>query len=155
MNFKSMTAAAPLAVLALCIAGCGKETEAAKTPEPPTVEVATVEQRDVPIYSEWIGTMDGYVNADIKAQVSGYLLKQDYVGIGAMNALRRKAYGAWHRRLTSGRKGMGAMADDWSVAARRTRRSGLFRRWSVQRQRGQAEYDPRLVRDARRADSHI
>jgi len=40
--------------------------------------VATVEQKDVPIYSEWIGTLDGFVNADIKAQVSGYLLKQDY-----------------------------------------------------------------------------
>jgi membrane fusion protein (multidrug efflux system) len=40
--------------------------------------VANVEQRDVPIYNEWIGTLDGFVNADIKAQVSGYLLKQDY-----------------------------------------------------------------------------
>ena len=37
-----------------------------------------MEQKDVPIYSEWIGTLDGFVNADIKAQVSGYLLKQDY-----------------------------------------------------------------------------
>jgi len=37
-----------------------------------------VEQKDVPIYGEWIGTLDGMVNADIKAQVSGYLLKQDY-----------------------------------------------------------------------------
>jgi membrane fusion protein (multidrug efflux system) len=37
-----------------------------------------VEQKDVPIYGEWIGTLDGLVNADIKAQVSGYLLKQDY-----------------------------------------------------------------------------
>jgi membrane fusion protein (multidrug efflux system) len=41
--------------------------------------VATVEQRDVPIYSEWIGTLDGLVNADIKAEVSGYLQKQDYL----------------------------------------------------------------------------
>ena len=46
--------------------------------EPPVVEVVQVEQKDVPIYSEWIGTLDGLVNADIKAQVSGYLLKQDY-----------------------------------------------------------------------------
>jgi len=37
-----------------------------------------VEQKDVPIYGEWIGTLDGMVNADIKAQVSGYLLKQEY-----------------------------------------------------------------------------
>jgi membrane fusion protein (multidrug efflux system) len=42
------------------------------------VEVVQVEQRDVPIYSEWIGTLDGFVNADIKAEVSGYLLEQAY-----------------------------------------------------------------------------
>ena len=57
--------------------GCTKPTQAAR-PEALSVEVASVEQRDVPIYSEWIGTLDGYVNADIKAQVPGYLLKQDY-----------------------------------------------------------------------------
>src|SRR6185295_15512654 len=45
---------------------------------PPDVQVVPVEQRDVPIYSEWIGTLDGMVNAAIKAQVSGYLLKQAY-----------------------------------------------------------------------------
>jgi RND family efflux transporter MFP subunit len=58
--------------------GCLRSTQAAKAPEPPTVEVVLVEQKDVPIYSEWIGTLDGLVNADIKAQVSGYLLKQAY-----------------------------------------------------------------------------
>jgi RND family efflux transporter MFP subunit len=42
------------------------------------VEVVQVEQKDVPIYSEWIGTTDGMVNADIKAQVIGYLLRQNY-----------------------------------------------------------------------------
>ena len=47
-------------------------------PRPLDVEVARVEQRDVPVYSEWIGTTDGMVNADIKAQVTGYLLRQDY-----------------------------------------------------------------------------
>ena len=44
----------------------------------PAVEVAQVEQRDVPIYGEWIGTLAGQVNADIKAQVTGYLLRRDY-----------------------------------------------------------------------------
>ena len=58
--------------------GCSNNTQAAKASEPPTVEVVQVEQRDVPIYTEWIGTLDGFVNADIKAQVSGYLQKQDY-----------------------------------------------------------------------------
>jgi membrane fusion protein (multidrug efflux system) len=50
----------------------------AQTPAPPVVEVARVEQRDVPIYSEWIGTLTGQVNADIKAQVAGYLLTKNY-----------------------------------------------------------------------------
>src|SRR6266436_8939329 len=47
-------------------------------PRPLDVEVVRVEQKDVPVYSEWIGTTDGMVNADIKAQVTGYLLRQDY-----------------------------------------------------------------------------
>jgi membrane fusion protein (multidrug efflux system) len=42
------------------------------------VEVVRVEQKDVPVYSDWIGTTEGIVNADIKAEVSGYLLRQDY-----------------------------------------------------------------------------
>ena len=44
----------------------------------PDVEVLKVEQKDVPIYGEWIGTLDGLVNADVRAQVTGYLLKQGY-----------------------------------------------------------------------------
>src|SRR5258708_2784672 len=59
-------------------AGCTNATSAAKPAAPPDVQVAQVVQQDVPIYSEWIGTLDGMVNADIKAQVSGYLLDQNY-----------------------------------------------------------------------------
>jgi RND family efflux transporter MFP subunit len=44
----------------------------------PDVEVVQVEQKDVPIYGEWIGTLDGLTNADVRAQVTGYLLRQDY-----------------------------------------------------------------------------
>ena len=62
----------------LVSAGCSRRTQAAGTPPPAEVEVVSVVQKDVPIYSEWIGTLDGLVNADIKAQVSGYLLKQAY-----------------------------------------------------------------------------
>jgi len=47
-------------------------------PPPPEVLVVDVIQKDVPIYSEWVGTMDGLVNATIRAQVSGYLIKQNY-----------------------------------------------------------------------------
>src|SRR5271167_3679688 len=44
----------------------------------PDVEVVQVEQKDVPIYGEWIGTLDGLTNADVRAQVTGYLLRQEY-----------------------------------------------------------------------------
>jgi RND family efflux transporter MFP subunit len=44
----------------------------------PVVEVVPVEQKDVPIFGEWIGTLDGLVNADVRAQVTGYLLRQGY-----------------------------------------------------------------------------
>jgi hypothetical protein len=44
----------------------------------PDVQVLQVQQEDVPIYGEWIGTLDGLVNADVRAQVTGYLLKQGY-----------------------------------------------------------------------------
>ena len=56
--------------------GCEKEKMA--PPPPPTVEVAEVIQKDVPVYNEWVGTADGMVNAVIRAQVSGYLIKQNY-----------------------------------------------------------------------------
>ncbi|HEY3037818.1 MAG TPA: efflux RND transporter periplasmic adaptor subunit [Pyrinomonadaceae bacterium] len=62
---------------ALIVAGrSNKPAQAA--PRPLDVEVVQVRQEDVPVYSEWIGTTEGMVNADIKAQVTGYLLRQDY-----------------------------------------------------------------------------
>jgi membrane fusion protein (multidrug efflux system) len=70
----------PSAFLALAgvvvLAGCGKKE--APPPPPPTVEVAPVVQKDVPVYQEWIGTLDGFVNADIRPQIEGYLLRQSY-----------------------------------------------------------------------------
>ena len=71
-------AAVVLIAAVLVAAACTKSTSAAGSPPPPEVEVANVDQRDVPIYHEWIGTLDGLVNAAIKAQVSGYLLSQNY-----------------------------------------------------------------------------
>jgi membrane fusion protein (multidrug efflux system) len=55
-----------------------KHASGAATAAPPEVMVAQVEQRDVPIYGEWIGTLAGQVNANVQAQVPGYLLKRDY-----------------------------------------------------------------------------
>jgi len=67
------------AVAALCIlvSGCNRSQATIARPVP-EVEVATVETRDVPMYSEWVATLDGYVNAEIRPQVSGYIIKQNY-----------------------------------------------------------------------------
>ena len=69
-----------LAPAALILSSCSGTTSAAGAPPPapPEVEVAQVEQRNVPIYREWIGTLAGRVNAAIKAQITGYLLAQGY-----------------------------------------------------------------------------
>src|SRR3984957_18139398 len=65
------------AVLTLAMAGCGR-TQAAAPPPLPEVRVAPVVQQDVPVYSEWVATLDGYVNAQVRPQVSGYIIKQNY-----------------------------------------------------------------------------
>ena len=62
--------------LLLFLTAC--EKQAAAPPPPPEVEVVSVEQRDVPLYSEWVATLDGYVNAQIQPQVTGYLTKRNY-----------------------------------------------------------------------------
>jgi membrane fusion protein (multidrug efflux system) len=64
-------------VTALCISSCRKE-QAAAVPQMPEVEVVQVVRKDVPLVGEWVGTTDGLVNAAIRAQVSGYLIRQDY-----------------------------------------------------------------------------
>jgi RND family efflux transporter MFP subunit len=61
--------------LAVTHSGAKSGTQA---PPAAAVEVAPVEQRDVPVYGEWIGTLAGQVNADVKAQVTGYLLRRGY-----------------------------------------------------------------------------
>jgi RND family efflux transporter MFP subunit len=63
-------------VILLSSLGCGK-SEQPQT-HPPEVVVARVEQRDVPIWNEWVGTLEGLVNAQIKPQVTGYLLRQTF-----------------------------------------------------------------------------
>ncbi|HEU0183812.1 MAG TPA: efflux transporter periplasmic adaptor subunit, partial [Blastocatellia bacterium] len=70
-------------VIALLIAvsgskGKGKTPASSSAPPPANVEVAEVKLETVPIYSEWIGSLDGMVNAEIRAQVTGYLLRQRY-----------------------------------------------------------------------------
>jgi membrane fusion protein, multidrug efflux system len=69
---------APLLVFTpvLALIGCQKSQQPAN--QPPDVEVVEVLQRDVPLSKEWVGTLDGLVNAQIRPQVTGYLLRQNY-----------------------------------------------------------------------------
>jgi RND family efflux transporter MFP subunit len=65
-------------VLLVLSEACGNKSVSAAPAAPPTVQVVEVAQRDVPVYHEWIATLDGYVNAVIQPQVSGYLVQQNY-----------------------------------------------------------------------------
>ena len=73
----SLAATAFAAALALAATACKK---AAPVTAPPTPEVVVTEviQRDVQLYSEWVGTTEGFVNAEIYPKISGYLVKQNY-----------------------------------------------------------------------------
>jgi len=64
-----------MAIAVLMLAGCGEKPKAAG---PIPVKITSVIQRDVPIYREWIGTTVGYVTAQIRPKVSGYLVSQNY-----------------------------------------------------------------------------
>lgn len=79
-HVRSISFAKPLLLLfaafVFFLSGCGNGQ--APPPKPPDVEVTAVVQKDVPVYSEWVTTLDGYVNAQIKPQVTGYLIKQNY-----------------------------------------------------------------------------
>jgi membrane fusion protein (multidrug efflux system) len=65
------------AILGVAVSRSGAKPSA-QAPSSPVVEVAPVEKRNVPIFGEWIGTLTGQVNADEKAQVTGYLLTRNY-----------------------------------------------------------------------------
>src|ERR1700722_3895817 len=62
------------------LSGCGRHGSATSAgPHPPTkVTVVRATQSDVPITGEWVGTLDGYVNAQIQPQANGYLIRQNY-----------------------------------------------------------------------------
>jgi RND family efflux transporter MFP subunit len=65
--------------ISLFSVACQEKNAQAEKAAPVDVDVVQVEQKNVPIYGEWIGTLDGLENADVKAQVTGYLLRQAYV----------------------------------------------------------------------------
>ncbi|MCU1313001.1 MAG: efflux transporter, family, subunit [Acidobacteriaceae bacterium] len=62
------------------IAGCSKSAKGGGPPQypPPDVTTTVVEQRDVPIFGEWVANLDGYTNAQIEPQVTGYVIRQNY-----------------------------------------------------------------------------
>ncbi|HVZ87179.1 MAG TPA: efflux RND transporter periplasmic adaptor subunit [Polyangia bacterium] len=66
------------ALSAAALAGCGESTVKAGPPPPPTVLVAEVAKQDVSLFVEAVGTLDGYVDADIRARVRGILQAQRY-----------------------------------------------------------------------------
>jgi len=77
VSFSTMKLSRLLLAGLVCLS-CAKKPAAPPGPPLP-VEVATVIQKDVPITKEWIGTLDGFVNADIRPQVTGYVLRQVYI----------------------------------------------------------------------------
>jgi len=75
-NIHRSCAGVVLSIASLALVGCEKEQAA--PPPPPDVEVVEVAQKDVPVTRDWVATLDGKVNAVVRAQVAGYLLKQNY-----------------------------------------------------------------------------
>ncbi len=63
------------------LSGCGNHVSAASEGTLPLMKVTVVRAAlsDVPITGEWVGTLDGYVNAQIQPQANGYLIRQDYL----------------------------------------------------------------------------
>lgn len=76
LSVAALRCAVLLLALVLLVPACTKKQPL--PPAPPEVLVETVQPRDVPIYKEWVGTLDGLVNAQIRAQVTGYLMEQAY-----------------------------------------------------------------------------
>jgi hypothetical protein len=76
-----------LMVVSVAIVGCARRDS--PPPLPPEVLVTPVVQRDVPVFGDWIGTLDGSVNADIRPKVEGYLMRQFY---------KEGQFGLLHRR---------------------------------------------------------
>lgn len=70
----SLLAAASL----LLMAGCKSKSAQPMQMPPMEVAVTAATERDVPLYGEWVGNLDGYTNAQIQPQVAGYLVRQDY-----------------------------------------------------------------------------
>src|SRR5246127_14032 len=76
MKAELLRFALALVAATVSLAGCQTKQQAASGP--PAVEFIEVIQKDVPVTKEWVATLDGFVNAQIRAQVKGLLVKQNY-----------------------------------------------------------------------------
>src|SRR5215471_2846680 len=65
-------------VVCLCFMTLACEKRNAPPPPPPIVSIAPATQRDVPVYVQFAGTLDSYVNAEVRARVAGTILEQNY-----------------------------------------------------------------------------
>jgi membrane fusion protein (multidrug efflux system) len=65
-------------MLGAIVTGCGDGSRAGAPPPPPVVAVEAVVQRDVPISAEWVGSLVGYITAQIRPRVGGHLMSQHY-----------------------------------------------------------------------------
>jgi membrane fusion protein (multidrug efflux system) len=77
-TFRSHIGFSALSASILLLTSCAKKQGGLQVVAPMPVTVATVEQRDVSLYGDWVATLDGFVNAQIQPQVSGYMIKQAY-----------------------------------------------------------------------------
>jgi RND family efflux transporter MFP subunit len=77
-TFRSHIGFSALSASILLLTSCAKKQGGPQVVAPMPVTVATVEQRDVSLYGDWVATLDGFVNAQIQPQVSGYMIKQAY-----------------------------------------------------------------------------
>src|SRR5262245_12441025 len=83
-----------LVLIGLSLTAC-KDPPKPAASSPPPVKVAPVIERDVPIYREWIGTTVGYVTAQIRPKVSGYLVTPSQVTAVAGHRVRRPDRARW------------------------------------------------------------
>ena len=78
IDVREALAALLLGMVTVVSAGCGDASRATATPPPAVVKVEPVVERDVPISVEYVGTLVGYINAQIRARVAGHLVSQNY-----------------------------------------------------------------------------
>ncbi len=141
----------PVVLVPFLLAGCGRKDP--PPPPPPDVLVTPVVQSDVPILSEWIGTLDGSVNAEIRPKVEGYLLREFYKE-GQFVRAKDPLFEIDPRQFRAAlEQAQAALARAQAQLAKATKDVERFTPLAAQRAISQQELDNALVaeRDARAA----